>query len=171
MIGKRKTDDCRLTIFTPVYNRAYCIEKCYRSLLRQKNQNFIWIIVDDGSVDGLSGLAQSWMDKGSNFRIEYYRKENGGIHTAYNLALSHVHTDYWVCIDSDDWLADNAVNVIYEGIKYCEKHQLNVCGMVGLDAYGVEVPLQTPGGYQGCLPDCFFSAFPPDTGDTGREEF
>ena len=74
------------------------------------------------------------MDKGSNFRIEFYRKENGGIHTAYNLALSHVHTDYWVCIDSEDWLADNAVNIIYEGIKYCEKHQLNVCGMVGLDA-------------------------------------
>ena len=134
MIEKRKPDECRLTIFTPVYNRAHCIEKCYRSLLRQKNQNFIWIIVDDGSVDGLSGLVQSWMDKGSNFRIEFYRKENGGIHTAYNLALSHVHTDYWVCIDSDDWLADNAVNIIYEGIKYCEKHQLNVCGMVGLDA-------------------------------------
>ena len=134
MIEKRKTIGCRLTIFTPVYNRAHCIEKCYRSLLRQKNQNFIWIIVDDGSVDGLSGLVQSWMDKGSNFRIEFYRKENGGIHTAYNLALSHVHTDYWVCIDSDDWLADNAVNIIYEGIKYCEKHQLNVCGMVGLDA-------------------------------------
>ena len=106
MIEKRKTIGCRLTIFTPVYNRAHCIEKCYKSLLRQKNQNFIWIIVDDGSVDGLSGLVQSWMDKGSNFRIEFYRKENGGIHTAYNLALSHVHTDYWVCIDSDDWLAE-----------------------------------------------------------------
>lgn len=44
-------DTCRLTIFTPVYNRANHIEKCYESMTRQQNQNFVWIIVDDGSTD------------------------------------------------------------------------------------------------------------------------
>ena len=65
--------DCRLTIFTPVYNRAHCIEKCYRSLLRQKNQDFIWIIVDDGSVDGLSGL-HGWI-KAAIFVLSFTGKK------------------------------------------------------------------------------------------------
>ena len=42
-------ENCRLTVFTPVYNRAHCIGRCYESMLRQKNSNFIWIIVDDGA--------------------------------------------------------------------------------------------------------------------------
>ena len=125
-------NDCRLTIFTPVYNRAYCIGRCYESMLRQKNQNFVWIIVDDGSEDRLEDVVRPWMEPAEDsgrfrfprFRIEFYQKENGGLNTAYNLALSHVKTDYWVCIDSDDWLADDAVETIYRAIR----------GFVGLDA-------------------------------------
>ena len=51
-------DKCRLTIFTPVYNRADLVGRCYRSMLRQKNQNFIWIIVDDGSTDHLEKVVE-----------------------------------------------------------------------------------------------------------------
>lgn len=43
----------KLTIFTPIYNRAYCLNNCYQSMRRQKNKRFIWIIVDDGSTDNL----------------------------------------------------------------------------------------------------------------------
>ena len=40
-----------LTIFTPAYNRAYTLHLCYESMLRQKNKDFEWLIVDDGSTD------------------------------------------------------------------------------------------------------------------------
>ena len=133
-------DKCRLTIFTPVYNRANHIGKCYESMTRQKNQNFVWIIVDDGSTDALEDVVRPWLqfDPDSvcpvQFRIEFYRKENGGMYTAYNLALSHVKTDYWVCIDSDDWLADNAVDIIYRAISYSESKHMKISGFAGLDA-------------------------------------
>lgn len=132
-------DECRLTIFTPVYNRAHCIGRCYESMLRQKNQNFVWIIVDDGSTDHLEEVVKPWLENTDDsaharFRIEFYQKENGGLNTAYNLALSHVVTDYWVCIDSDDWLADNAVDLIYRAIRYSESRQMRISGFVGLDA-------------------------------------
>lgn len=127
-------DECRLTVFTPVYNRADCIGHCYESMLRQKNKNFIWIIVDDGSTDHLKDVVKPWMESNSGFGIEFYRKANGGMYTAYNLALSHVRTDYWVCIDSDDWLADDAVDVIYRAIRYSESRKMKVSGFVGLDA-------------------------------------
>lgn len=56
------------------------------------------------------------------------------MYTAYNLAFEHIITDYWMCIDSDDWLADDAVNRIYDAIDYVEKKKLSICGIVGLDA-------------------------------------
>ncbi len=133
-------DTCRLTIFTPVYNRANHIKKCYESMTRQKNQNFVWIIVDDGSTDALVDVVKPWLetrekaDGTERFQIKFYRKANGGMYTAYNLALSHVETDYWVCIDSDDWLADSAVDIIYRAIRYSEKYQIKISGFVGLDA-------------------------------------
>lgn len=127
-------DECRLTIFTPVYNRADCIVHCYESMLRQSNQNFVWIIVDDGSTDHLEDVVRPWLERAAAFRIEFYRKENRGMYTAYNLALSHVETDYWVCIDSDDWLADDAVDIIYRAIRYSESKNINISGFVGLDA-------------------------------------
>ena len=127
-------DECRLTIFTPVYNRADCIVHCYESMLRQSNQNFVWIIVDDGSTDHLEDVVRPWLERAAAFQIEFYRKENGGMYTAYNLALSHVETDYWVCIDSDDWLADDAVDIIYRAIRYSESKNINISGFVGLDA-------------------------------------
>ena len=124
----------KLTIFTPIYNRAYCLNNCYQSMRRQKNKRFIWIIVDDGSTDNLESLVSEWIVDESEFQIEYYRKENGGMYTAYNLAFEHIITDYWMCIDSDDWLADDAVNRIYDAIDYVEKKKLSICGIVGLDA-------------------------------------
>lgn len=135
-------NDCRLTIFTPVYNRAYCIGRCYESMLRQKNQNFVWIIVDDGSEDHLEDVVRPWLEPAEDsgrsrfprFRIEFYQKENGGLNTAYNLALSHVKTDYWVCIDSDDWLADDAVETIYRAIRRSESRRMKISGFAGLDA-------------------------------------
>lgn len=124
----------KLTIFTPIYNRAYCLNNCYQSMRRQKNKRFVWIIVDDGSTDNLESLVSEWIVEESEFQIEYYRKENGGMYTAYNLAFEHIITDYWMCIDSDDWLADDAVDRIYDAIDYVEKKKLSICGIVGLDA-------------------------------------
>lgn len=48
--------------------------------------------------------------------------------------FSHVETDYWVCIDSDDWLADDAVDIIYRAIRYSESKNINISDFVGLDA-------------------------------------
>lgn len=128
-------DECRLTIFTPVFNRAHCIGQCYQSMRRQKNQNFVWIIVDDGSTDHLEDVVRPWLEEGAQeFQVLFFRKQNGGLASAYNAALSHVKTDYWVCIDSDDWLADDAVDIIYDAIRRSEAGQMRISGFVGLDA-------------------------------------
>lgn len=120
-----------LTVFTPAYNRADLLPRCYESMKRQTCKNFIWMVIDDGSTDNTEELVTSWIADTADFAIEYYRKENGGLHTAYNEAIAHIETPLCVCIDSDDFMPDDAVEKILQFWE--EKGSDRVAGIVGLD--------------------------------------
>lgn len=121
----------QLTVFTPAYNRADLLPRCYESLKRQTNKEFIWLIVDDGSTDHTRDLVEQWQKKEDTFEIQYYYKENGGLHTAYNEAISHIFTELCVCVDSDDFMPDNAVELI---LNYWTKFgSSQYAGIIGLD--------------------------------------
>lgn len=123
----------QITVFTPAYNRADLLPRCYESMKRQTCKNFVWLIIDDGSTDGTKDLVQQWLQTDHEFELRYYYKENGGLHTAYNEAIARIDTPLSVCIDSDDFMPDNAIETIlgfwgkYGSDKYA--------GIVGLDAY------------------------------------
>lgn len=106
-----------LYIFTPTYNRATYLSQLYLSLCRQTNQQFIWLIIDDGSTDDTSQLIQGFIAEG-RLDIQYVYQENGGKHTAYNTALDIMNGQgYHVCVDSDDYLFDTAVEEFHRGVK------------------------------------------------------
>jgi glycosyltransferase involved in cell wall biosynthesis len=119
-----------LTVFTPTYNRAYCLFKCYKSLTRQSSNDFLWLVVDDGSNDNTFELVEKWK-KENKVQIEYYYKKNGGMHTAHNEAYKHIKTELNVCIDSDDFMPDNAVELIIT--KWRKDGGVQYAGMLGLD--------------------------------------
>lgn len=121
-----------LTVFTPAYNRAHTLPRTYESLLRQSNKNFLWLIVDDGSTDGTGDLVRAWQSRDNGFDIRYIYQENGGMHTAHNTAYAHIDTELNVCIDSDDCLADGAVDAIYR--KWDSVRNRGYAGLIGLDA-------------------------------------
>ena len=100
-----------LTVITTTYNRDYCLHQVYNSLLRQTSDDFIWLIIDDGSTDNTKNLVKSWMNNGK-FEIRYVYKPNGGMHTACNLSYEKADTCLNVIIDSDDWMTDDAVEKI-----------------------------------------------------------
>lgn len=147
-----------LTVFTPTYNRKHTIHRTYESLCCQTSSDFDWLIIDDGSSDGTrawveslgekrvdSGARFDWMGrlldgedanhfvlKTERFDIEYIYKPNGGLYTGYNTAYATIKTELCVCIDSDDYMPDDAVEKMVDiwtnrpvGEEYC--------GIVGLD--------------------------------------
>lgn len=121
----------KLTVFTPTYNRQELLFRCYESLKRQTDKEFIWIIIDDGSTDRTRDEVQKWILNEVEFEIQYYYKQNGGLHTAYNLAIEKIQTELCVCIDSDDFMPDNAVELIR---NYWDKYgTAEYAGIVGLD--------------------------------------
>jgi glycosyltransferase involved in cell wall biosynthesis len=122
-----------LTIFTPTYNRAYTLTKLNNSLSIQTCKNFEWLIIDDGSTDNTSDLVRTFIEK-NNINIRYYFKENGGKHTATNLALDLAEGELFFVVDSDDVLIETAVSKIYE--QYSEiKNDETFCGLCGLKAF------------------------------------
>ena len=121
-----------LTIFTPTYNRAHTLPRTYFSLLRQDCKDFIWLIIDDGSTDNTAELVKKWKQEESGFEIRYIYKENGGMHTAHNVAYANIDTELNVCIDSDDCLAEGAVSKI--AAKWAKVKDKGYAGIIGLDS-------------------------------------
>ena len=123
-----------LTIFTPAYNRGYTIHKTYESLKRQTNKNFKWLIIDDGSTDNTRELIEKWIKEDNKFEISYIYKKNGGMHSAHNTAYENIDTELNVCIDSDDYMPDDAVEHIINTWNTC-KDDKEIAGIAGLDVY------------------------------------
>lgn len=120
-----------LTVFTPSYNRAHTLPLGYAALRRQSSKNFEWLIVDDGSTDHTADLVRSWQEECRDFRITYIYKPNGGLHTAYNAAIENIRTELCVCIDSDDYMPDDAVEQIE---RFARENDLSgVAGFIGRD--------------------------------------
>lgn len=121
-----------LTVFTPAYNRAYTLPRTYESMKQQKNTDFIWLIVDDGSSDNTAELVRQWQAEENGFEIRYFYKENGGMHTAHNVAYSMIDTELNTCVDSDDALAPDAVQIIADAWE--NVRDKGYAGLLALDA-------------------------------------
>lgn len=116
-----------LTIITPTYNRAKTISSCWESLKRQSNNNFQWLIIDDGSNDGTKQLVDGFIKSTPDMRIEYVFKENGGKHTALNLSHEYIKGKYVLILDSDDMLTMDAVETVLDTWeKYNGASEVNV---------------------------------------------
>lgn len=119
-----------LTVFTPAYNRAHTIGRTYDSLCRQTSKDFVWLIVDDGSVDDTRTLVESWIREGK-IEIKYIYQKNQGMHGAHNTAYRNIYTELNTCIDSDDYMPDDAVETI---VKFWQKYgSEKYAGIIGLD--------------------------------------
>lgn len=120
-----------LTVFTPAYNRAYTLPLGYEALCRQTCNDFEWLIIDDGSTDNTRELVQQWIDEGK-VKIRYIYQENQGMHGAHNTAYRNIDTELNTCVDSDDYMPDDAVEKI---ISFWRKYgSEEVAGLMGLDS-------------------------------------
>ena len=141
-----------LTIFTPTYNRAHTLPRLYESLCNQSCKDFLWLVIDDGSTDNTPELIHNYINE-NQIRIKYVWKENGGLHTGYNKAYELIDTELSVCIDSDDYMPLNAVELIID--KWEKDGSPQYAGIVGLDFYeGTEKPIG--GFFPEYMKDCFF---------------
>lgn len=121
----------RITVFTPTYNRADLLLRTYNSLKRQTNKSFIWLVIDDGSTDDTKSVVTNWAKQEKEFSIEYVYKENGGLQSGYVEAIKHLKTELAMCLDSDDYLVDDAIESVLR--LWEEKGSEEYGGVLALD--------------------------------------
>lgn len=109
---------CYFTVFTPVYNGRHVIHRVWDSLRAQTFQDFEWLIVDDGSDDGVVDLLYEYR-KCANFPLRIFSQSNKGKHVAWNRAVRLASGDLFVPADMDDTfvpIALERLKLIWESI-------------------------------------------------------
>ena len=104
-----------ISIIVPIYNTEKYLRQCLDSILNQTYTNFEVLLVNDGSTDSSGMICQEYVENDSRFR--YFEKENGGASSARNLGLERSGGAYITFIDSDDWVEQNYLDVLYTALK------------------------------------------------------
>ncbi len=91
-----------ITIIVPVYNTEKYLKQCLSSLCSQTYGNIEILVVDDGSNDKSAAICDEFVEKDP--RVVVLHKENGGVAMARNVALKKARGDYFMFVDSDDWV-------------------------------------------------------------------
>lgn len=100
-----------VSVIVPIYNIKDYLCECLDSIERQTLKDIEVILVNDGSTDGSDYIAKNYCDKNPNFRL--INRDNGGLSAARNTGLNAANGEYVYFLDSDDFLADNALEKLY----------------------------------------------------------
>lgn len=102
-----------ISIIIPVFNVQEYLPKCLDSLYSQLKDNMEVILVNDGSTDNSLAICKQYAEKYTNNTI-IIDKDNGGLSDARNIGTEVASGDYVYYLDSDDWLAPNAISTLYD---------------------------------------------------------
>lgn len=109
-----------ISIVLPVYNVEKYLVRCLDTILDQTFKlDYEVICVDDGSTDNSGKILDKYAKK--NPKIKVIHQENLGLSEARNTGLKHVKGKYTMFIDSDDFIAKNALEGLY---NFAEKKEL-----------------------------------------------
>lgn len=127
-----------VTVTVPCYNEEKTLSKTVKSLLSMdypKDKLKIFI-VDDGSKDNTWQVAQEFKD---NPNIVLIKKENGGKHTALNLAIERTDSEFFGCLDADSVVHPQALKRI---IRYFQNDPKNMAVAPSIVVYNPKNFLQ-----------------------------
>ena len=104
-----------ISIIVPCYKVEKYLPKCIDSIINQSYKNLEIFLVDDGSPDNTGQICDDYAVKDN--RVKVIHKTNGGLSDARNAAINAAIGDYILFIDSDDIVAENHVEHLYNMIR------------------------------------------------------
>lgn len=117
----------KLSIIIPVYNVEKYVEKCVKSCAAQNipSDSYEIIVVNDGSPDNSLSIVENLSHNYSNIKI--ITQANKGLSGARNTGMKNAKGDYFMFVDSDDWIADNCLTDIISKLESEKPDALCIC--------------------------------------------
>lgn len=118
----------QFSILIPFYNSELYLSRCLNSVLGQSYSNYEIILLNDGSNDGSKKIAYEYMEK--NPKIRYYENHiNKGIAVSRNILVKLVKGDYFIFVDSDDYINSD---LLLELNKFLCKNKVDILRFQGV---------------------------------------
>lgn len=107
-----------ISIVISIYNGERYLKRCLDSILKQENQKFELVLVNDGSKDNSLEICNRYKLKFNSCKI--VDKQNGGLSSARKAGYEVSSGEYIIFIDCDDYMESNWISELYKVIE--EKH-------------------------------------------------
>lgn len=130
----------KVSIVVPVYNSSKTIDRCINSLLNQSYKNIEIVLVDDGSKDDSLKIIKKY--KKDNKNVIAVHQENQGAGIARNTGIKKSSGDYVTFVDSDDELAEEAIEKMVNKLK--KDTDVLVSGFKKIDSNGKIIMRRIP---------------------------
>lgn len=104
-----------ISIIVPIFNTEKYLERCLNSIINQTYKNIEVILIDDGSSDNSLKICYKYAN--IDRRVKVIHQQNFGPSKARNKGLKEVKGEYFICIDSDDWLEKEMIEILYNNLK------------------------------------------------------
>ena len=121
----------KVSILVPFYNVENYVGRCVESLFTQTYQNIEYVFVDNCSTDRSRDIVNEYMQR---FHVEQKCKmiiheQNMGIPVSRNDCLDNMTGDYFLFIDSDDYIDTDMVELLVEAAVK-ENADISGCGYI-----------------------------------------
>lgn len=116
----------KVSVVVPVYNTAPYLAQCLDSLIGQSLADIEIICVDDGSTDDSPSILQEYAERDARIKVLSQQNQFAGV--ARNNGMTAACGEYIMFCDSDDFMADNALELMYEK---CKEDRADICVCAG----------------------------------------
>lgn len=113
-----------ISVIIPVYNVKAYVAACVDSVMRQTYQPLEVLLIDDGSTDGSGDICDSYAL--CDDRIRVVHQTNRGLSAARNAGMELARGAYLFFLDSDDYLAPQAIEILYSALSENDA-QIAIC--------------------------------------------
>lgn len=107
--------EIKISIIVPVYNVKQYLNQCIDSIIDAYRDGIEVILVDDGSKDESGKICDEYSNKYDFIKVVH--RENGGLSAARNTGIKLAQGKYIWFVDSDDYIENNSIDVLFEVIK------------------------------------------------------
>lgn len=126
-----------ISIIVPCYNAAKYLPDLITSVQKQTVSDWELLLIDDGSKDNTHKIVIKYLE---DKRISYIFQDNAGVSKARNHGLLLAKGEYVTCVDADDWLEPDFIEVFLKS----KVADINICGYREINSNGTVRTEWTP---------------------------